>query len=191
MRKSQLRKALRARRRPSDGDASIAAAVCALPEFMRARIVLTYLGFGGEVATRGIVARAWELGKAVALPRCTSEPRTLSWHSVDSLDGLEKSAFGMEEPPNLRGTAIDPHSLAGVPSVAIVPGLCFDRLGYRIGYGGGYYDEFLSGYAGVSVGLCRDEFLEESLDALGVIEPHDRRVDIVVCDSSVIRCTRW
>ena len=188
--KSQLRKALRAQRRPSDGDVRIADAVCALPEFMHAQIVLTYLGFGSEVATKGIIKHAWELGKTVALPRCAEAPRMLSWHTVDSLGGLEESPFGMEEPPYLSSTVIDPHSLGGVPSVAIVPGLCFDRLGYRLGYGGGYYDEFLCSYSGVSVGLCRDEFVEESLDALGVIEPHDQRVDIVVCESSVIRCAR-
>ena len=189
MKKSELRKVLRARRQPSDGDASIANAVCALPEFARARVVLTYLGYGKEVATRGIISRAWELGKTVALPRCADEPRKLSWHVVESLDGLQKSAFGMEEPPFLRETLIDPHSLDGATSVAIVPGLCFDGLGYRLGYGGGYYDEFLSSYTGVSVGLCLDEFMQESLDALGVVEPHDQRVDIVVCESSVIRCS--
>ena len=60
----------------------------------------------------------------------------------------------------------------------LVPGLCFDRLGYRLGQGGGYYDRYLAGYRGTTVGLCRREVLQEHVPR----EAHDSRVELLVTD---------
>ena len=64
----------------------------------------------------------------------------------------------------------------------LVPGLCFDRLGYRLGQGGGYYDRYLAGYAGATVGLCRRAVLQEAVPR----EAHDRPVDLVVTDGEPV-----
>lgn len=72
--------------------------------------------------------------------------------------------------------------------LAIVPGLSVDERGYRMGYGGGFYDVFLADFAGVSVGLCR----EPQMSAVGALalDGHDVPVDVVVTEGRVIRPSR-
>ncbi|WP_172135105.1 5-formyltetrahydrofolate cyclo-ligase [Adlercreutzia sp. ZJ473] len=195
-------------------DARIAAQLFELGAWRCADVVLAYRSFGSEIDTRGIIERAWAEGKAVALPRCVPGTRLMRWHRVTSLDALERSAFGVEEPPDDPATLVDPSALApaGAPAtsadgaadaasvtaitaaatsagahapraLAIVPGLAFDAQGFRIGYGGGFYDAFLAAFPGTSVGLCREASLLPSLRAQGALDAHDRPVDIVLAES--------
>ncbi len=158
-------------------DAGIARRLARIPAYREADAVFAYLSFGAEVDTRGIVARALAAGRVVALPRCAGA-RVLAWHRVRSLDGLVASPFGMDEPVDDDATRVDPARFSR--PVALVPGLAFDDRGYRLGYGGGYYDAFLAGFPGVSIGLCRRCQRVESLRALGAVEPHDAPVDLLV-----------
>lgn len=164
-------------------DTRIAHRVVAAPEFVQSETVLIYLSFASEVETRSIIRAAWESGKAVALPRVCAA-RSLRWYRVDSLDSLSVSSFGIKEPPPHENREVVPGSAPG--HVAIVPGLAFDCEGFRLGYGGGFYDVFLAGFPGVSIGLCRERQLCASLDDLGVIDPHDRRVDFVVTERRMV-----
>lgn len=184
-RKEELRARMKALRRampPEERaavDAEICERICALPCFQDADVVLTYLSFGAELDTRGIIERAWGLGKAVALPRCVG-PRQMRWFRVDGLDNLETSSFGVDE-PRIDESA-EQLLTTGEGMIALVPGLAFDARGYRLGYGGGFYDTLLAGFPGTSVGLCRSAQLVESLEALGVIGEYDLSVDIVVSE---------
>lgn len=189
--KKQLRTQLLALRRglgPSvraEVDARIAAAVAATEEWREAPAVLAYLSVRDEVDTRELVHLAWEAGKVVAAPRVTG-PRSLAWYRVKAGDELEVSAMGIEEPVARGERRVDPTRL-GVHSVALVPGLAFDEMGYRLGYGGGFYDAFLERFRGVSIGLCRDAALIPSLDDMGALEPHDRAVGVVVTETRLLR----
>ena len=158
-------------------DHQMAERVIALPEYERADVILPYLAFGAEVDTREIIRDAWTKGKTVALPRCVEDTRFMRWYIVDSFDGLVVSSFGVEEPPADPSHEIDPGQAAH--ALVIVPGMEFDRAGYRLGYGGGFYDVFLSSFSGTSVGLCRSIFL--STEPLQHDE-HDLPVNIVVTD---------
>ena len=147
-------------------DGRIRSAVLQSQEWRQAKAVFAYLDFGDEVPTRGLIEKALAAGKLVLLPRVVPGPeRQLAWYWVKDAaepDGFERSAFGVPEPPD------DPKRLVDVAAIcagageggalALVPGLAFDAAGYRIGYGGGYYDVFLRGFAGVSLGLCRRAF---------------------------------
>ncbi len=144
----------------------------------RSDVVYAYLSLKDEVDTRALVSDALRAGKRVALPRCASSPRGLAWHYVSSLDGLVPGHFGILEPdPALHELA---PSTGAAHALALVPGLTFDDEGFRLGYGGGYYDGFLSRFEGVSVGLCRSSLRVESLDGMGCLVPHDVPVDLVV-----------
>ena len=86
---------------------------------------------------------------------------------------LIRHRYGMLEPG--EGCPLVPQEEI---ELILVPGLCFDRLGYRLGQGGGYYDRYLAGYGGTTVGLCRREVLQERVPR----EEHDRQVDLLVTD---------
>lgn len=169
-------------------DAAVAARVRKTPEWEAAPIVLAYLSVREEVDTRGLVRAAWDAGKAVAAPRVTG-PRMLAWYRVESGDALEMSRMGIEEPPANGARLVEVGELPPT-ALALVPALAFDERGYRLGYGGGFYDAFLARFPGVSVGLARRATLVPSLGAFDVLEPHDRAVDLVVSESRTIelRC---
>lgn len=192
--KQSLRTQLKAARRGlgpvcrAEIDAAAATRVIALPEWEVAPIVLAYLSVREEVDTRGLVRAAWDAGKAVAAPRVTG-PRMLAWYRMEPGDALEMSRMGIEEPPANDASLVEVGELPPT-ALALVPALAFDERGYRLGYGGGFYDAFLARFPGVSVGLARRAALVSSLGALGVLEPHDRAVDLVVSESRTIalRC---
>ena len=60
----------------------------------------------------------------------------------------------------------------------LVPAVCYDRRGYRLGFGGGYYDRWLADFSGVRVGLCRGAVLQDRVPT----EAHDARVDILLTE---------
>lgn len=167
----------------AEADASIEAHVCALPEFAQAEVLLTYLDVGSEVRTRGIIERAWDAGKVVALPRCVPGTRDMRWYRVTSFEGLERSKLGIEEP--VPSDENEQQLGTGERMLALVPGLTFDAEGYRLGYGGGFYDVFLAQFDGVSVGLCREVQMSRNLRDEGVIDAHDLPVQLVVTNSSL------
>ena len=189
--KKQLRTQLLALRRglgPSvraEVDARIAVAVTATEEWREAPAILTYLSVRDEVDTRELVRLAREDGKVVAAPRVTG-PRSLAWYRVEAGDELEVSAMGIEEPAARGERRVDPACL-GERSVALVPGLAFDEMGYRLGYGGGFYDTFLGRFRGVSIGLCRDAALMPSLADMGALEVHVRAVGTVATETRLLR----
>lgn len=162
-------------------DEALCRHVLALPAFRDAPVVLSYLSMGSEVETRRIIDAAWQAGKVVALPRVVG-PRVLRWYRVGGPSGLaslERSAFGVLEPADDPACEVVPD----MPALALVPGLAFDRRGFRLGYGGGFYDVFLSGFAGASLGLARSVSL---LDELAVREAHDLPVRQVVTERGVV-----
>ncbi|MDY4041966.1 MAG: 5-formyltetrahydrofolate cyclo-ligase [Collinsella sp.] len=159
-------------------DERICAHTCALPAFREADAVFTYLSFGPEVDTRGLIDAACAAGAAVALPRVAGR-RALTWHIVRDLEDLVPSSFGMDEPA-AASPAASPASFRA--PVALVPGLAFDAAGFRLGYGGGFYDAFLAGFPGTAIGLVREAQRVESLGALGALEDHDRPVDLIVSE---------
>lgn len=179
----QLRDGLDERARACADDA-IEVRLCALPAFEAADVVLVYLDIGTEVRTRGIIERAWAAGKTVALPTCVPGSREVRWYRVTSFDGLVRSSLGVKEP--VPDPAVELLLPTGPKALAVVPGLTFDEQGFRLGYGGGFYDTFLARFGGVSVGLCREAQMSSDLHATGVVEPHDQSVSCVVTDKRVL-----
>lgn len=164
-------------------DAAILSRCQGLDAWRNAGVILTYLSMGSEVDTHPIIRAAWGLGKTVALPYCVPHTRRMRWYAADSLDGLVRSRFGVLQPDPDTFGEVDPF---GPGRLALVPALCFDRAGYRLGYGGGFYDTFLSSFEGVAIGLCRGAQLRDDLRGEGLVEPHDVPVGVVVTDAETI-----
>lgn len=194
-RKRELRRRLRQARRDlgaerrSAIDARLAAAVQGLPEWQEADLVLTYLSVGDEVDTRELIRAAWAVGKSVAIPRVVPRTRRMDWYVTCDLSHVALSPFKVEEPPAEPERFLDVSAVQarGGRLLALVPALAFDLKGFRIGYGGGFYDTFLESFGGVSVGLCREAQMSDDLAELGVLDTHDRRASVVVTEGRVIR----
>jgi len=196
MAKAELRKELMAQREALGAAARVAAderiarAVQDWAGFQEAPLVLAYVSVGAEVDTRALIAAALAQGKQVAVPRCVPGTRCMEWYRIEGpkwLEGLRPSAFGIPEP------AENPDTLLGsfpANALALVPGLAFDRAGFRIGYGGGYYDRFLAQFPGRALGLVRNGFLLESLATLGAADAHDLPVPRLATEAGVIAAMR-
>lgn len=137
--------------------------------FQHAQTVGAYLPMKGEVDLRPLLeqfpAKRW------VLPRIREE-RQMDFHLYD-LARLVVHPFGMLEP-----AADLPIVPAADIALLLVPGLAYDRRGWRLGYGGGYYDRFLAGFGGISVGVTFHALLLEALPH----EPHDAPVGWVVTE---------
>lgn len=166
----------------STTDARILQRLVELPTWREARLVLTYVSFGSEVDTHGLMQAAWSAGKQVAVPRCRRS-HSLDFYVISSEDDLGPGLRGLMEPSPDCGRPLTPPQMVG--SLCIVPGLVFDADGYRIGYGGGYYDRFLAFYPGEKVALVRSRQL--SGNPLPRDE-HDVPVDWLVSESGTWCC---
>lgn len=150
--------------------------VVALASFRSAKTILAFSSIRHEVRTRPIMEAAWSTGKDVALPRVVE--RELHLHLVGADMELAPGSFGVAEPPQ-DAPKISPATV----DFALVPALAVDPRGYRIGYGGGYYDRLLPTlHNACSCVLAFDFQLIAEVPEL----PVDVSVDLVVTDDRVI-----
>ncbi|WRS27731.1 5-formyltetrahydrofolate cyclo-ligase [Oscillospiraceae bacterium MB08-C2-2] len=141
-------------------DAALLKHLLALPEFLEAQSLLCTLSTGSEIGTLPLLTAALEQGKQIAAPYCVPGTRRMEFYFIDSLEqGLEPGPFGILQPNPAVSRPVERFE----KSLCIVPGLAFDCQGFRLGYGGGYYDRFLAGYTGVSAGLVYSCLLVEKL----------------------------
>ena len=157
-------------------DARLFETLTSLACFKTADTLLAYYPVRGEVGLISIVEEALRLGKKVAFPISDKESLTLDFRIISSLSELKEGGYDIPEPPKtakkLTNTAT---------ALCIVPALAFDRDGFRLGYGKGYYDRFLAGFDGITVGLAYSEFLADEVPAL----ENDVRVDLIITEKEV------
>lgn len=151
------------------------------PEYAEATTVLTYVSVLSEVSTRMFIEYALRDGKTVAVPRCLPEHR-LEFVAIASLEQLVAAPFNLLEPSkDLSALTEDQKN----NSICIVPALLVDAKGYRLGYGAGFYDRFLSTYPGKKICLAYQQSLSRTT------LPHtafDVAVDLVITESEVLTC---
>ena len=123
-----------------------------LPQYRQAQTVMLYLSFGNEVDTWPLLKQAWVDGKRV-LPQVRRYPKEIAAVEVAAMTDLEPG-FGIMNQSVIRGSILRDRLDSG-------PGLAFNSQGYRLGYGGGYYDRFLPQVKGFAVGLCYPPLLRE------------------------------
>lgn len=154
-------------------DTAICERIISLSSFRFADTVLTYSPIGSEINANGIALRALELGKRVAFPVCDKEIGEMTFKYVSSLDDLVCGAYSIPEPN------ADAECFAHIQhSICIVPALAFDKRGFRLGYGGGYYDKFLKKFDGVTIGITYDALIADTLPT-GV---YDVPVDVIITE---------
>lgn len=157
-------------------DRALFSAFLALPQVERASTLFLFWGTGLEPDTARLFAPLLARGKRIALPRMLpGRQMEVREHCPDRPP--IKHSFGILEPDE-NCPLIDKNNV----DLVLVPALCYDRRGFRLGMGGGYYDRWLEHYSGVTVGLCRQAFLHDILPT----EPHDRPVDVVITPGAVL-----
>ena len=162
-------------------DDRITQKLLATSEYVEATTVLTYVSVSSEVSTRMIIESALRDGKTVAVPRCLPG-HCLEFVAITSLDQLIAAPFGLLEPPKELPALTEEQMDA---SICIVPALLVDTKGYRLGYGAGFYDRFLSTYPGKKICLAYQQNLSRTT------LPHaafDVAVDVVITESDVLTC---
>ncbi len=119
-------------------------AVCqrlvAHPAFEGGGTILFYYPFRKEVDIRPAMEDAWSAEKRVVLPKADPVTKSLAFYRVEREEPLVSGAYGIPEPLERESARISPEAI----DLVVVPGVAFDERGYRLGYGGGYYDRFFS-----------------------------------------------
>ena len=132
-----------------------------------------------EIYTIPIIEQALEEGKRVAVPRCIPSEKRMDFRYIEHLNQLEKAYYDLLEPIVNETKAASPEEI----DYMVVPGVAFDERGYRIGYGGGYYDRYLQDYKGATVSLL---FSNQLLKQLPVDE-YDVPVDSLILPNGMKR----
>lgn len=175
MNKSELRRMIRDRKRTMtetqivEASRQLGEKFAACEQYRNAKTIYGYMPYNQEVRTVPMLERAMAEGKQVAVPKVYGD--TMKFILVTDLTQMEKSDYGIPEPVADGPVAEDPTALV------LMPGLAFTAAGDRMGYGGGYYDKFLSAEPNhPTVALCYDFQLLESLPT----EQYDIPVDLVL-----------
>ena len=142
--------------------------------------VASYVPLDGEVDITPLNTYIWKRNGHLFLPRVTGE--NMSMHQVTGPHQLVRQ--GKMWQPSLGTYRCEDVSLI------IVPGVAFDELRNRMGYGKGYYDRFLTNnnhHRSFLIGVVLEDMLFASIPA----EPHDRKVDMIVTETSIIGGQPW
>lgn len=182
--RSELRRRLKAERQAhgpefrSHADGLINAALLALDELHKAQRVAAYRAIGGEVDLSAAIEGLTQSGVAVSLPRVVGEQLDFVAWTADQPTKI--GPYGISEPVGGIPQPFSTHD------VALVPVVGFDRLGQRLGQGGGYYDRLIAAAAPCPflIGVAYEHQRVEALP----IEPWDMPLDAVVTEAG---CTRF
>lgn len=142
--------------------------------FKNANSIGITMSMDHELDTRWLIDYAVGHGKKVYVPYCDYNTKQMHFVRYTSDEDITQDAFGID--------IMNHKQEAGThPELLVVPGVIFNEVGYRIGYGGGYFDKFLSQYKGHTVSLIFEFQLAEVL-----IEDHDIPVQMLITEERTI-----
>jgi len=155
-------------------------------EVKEALKILVYVSYRNEVNTHGIIKRLLVEGKRVFVPYCIVDEKKLKVVQINNMDSdLQEGAYGILEPrEELKKDDFNIKEL----DIVIVPGVAFSKQGYRIGYGGGYYDRLLENLTlqTITIGLSYNSLVLNNLP----IAKYDKAVDIIVTEEDILYCNK-
>ena len=179
MDKKALRAEMRAKKRaltPAQierASALLAAQLYHHPVYQHARALFGYLSYNQEVRTLPILEQAQRDGKRVAVPKVFGDTMRFLW--LDDLTAIAPGAYNIPEP------IADGPEAEDALALVLMPGIAFDPLGHRCGYGGGFYDIYLAAHPHhPTLALCYGFQLFDHLDT----DAHDIPVDFVLSQST-------
>ena len=166
--------------------AAITKKILKLPEITNSDTIFAYVSFRSEVATYLLIEALIAAGKTVTVPITRIAEKRLDAIKITSISNdLEPGYCNIPEPTTAlcKTNTIEPDKIG----VILLPGSVFDKRGGRFGYGGGYYDRFVSKIPGASrIGLAYDLQVVEQIP----LQAHDELLDYVVTQSMVFKGKR-
>lgn len=150
------------------------------PEFTSAGTVFVYVPVKNEVDTTELIGEMMRSGKRVAVPFINPATKTMGASELRDLSELGNGHFGTLEPKKEFLRPIAPQDI----ELSIIPGIAFDSNGNRLGYGHGYYDNFLSKTNSPAIALAFDFQIVDRISN----DSHDVRVDKVITERRVFEC---
>ena len=146
-----------------------------LKEYKSAKAVMFYVSFNKEVSTREMIKEALKT-KTVIVPKCVKNE--IAPYAIKSIEELKKGTLGILEPKTKN---IFPKEKI---DLIIVPGIAFDKRGFRIGYGKGYYDRFLKNLKAKKIALAFEFQVIKKVPE----NEKDVPVDMVVTEKRIVEC---
>lgn len=147
-----------------------------LEEYEKCSEIYIYISKDNEVDTKNIINLSFKYNKKVAIPYCDNN--CLKFFYIDSFEDVHKGRYNIYE-PNTEYCQIAQQS---VDTICIVPGICFDTKGYRLGHGKGLYDRFLCQFKGKCVGICFNSIVCDKIP----IDKFDVSVDMIVTENMIL-----
>ncbi len=151
--------------------------------YNKAQAIMVYIDFRNEVSTEELIKHSIMENKKVIIPISIVETKELLLSQLYNYDTeLTKGSYGILEPKKEFVRKVSPQII----DLVLIPGVCFDRRGYRIGYGGGYYDRFLCNLRNnvAKIALAFDLQLVEKVP----YDTHDIPVDHIITENDIINC---
>lgn len=157
----------------------ICSKIASLASYRFSKILLLYYPIKGEFNVLPLAYRALKDGKRVAFPRCDAQNKRMDFICIDDVSLLSPQSYGIPEPP-ADGEIYDKRMPDA--TLCVIPALVYDRQGFRLGYGGGYYDRYLSDFGGTKIGAVLSGFVVDSVPK----SRYDAHVDVLVTEKGVI-----
>lgn len=151
--------------------------------YKNSNFIMTYINFRKEVITKGIIQNSIKKGKDIGVPITVPNNRKLIVSKLKDFDKeLELGHYNILTPKKEYIREVDPSTI----DLVLVPGAAFDKRGYRIGYGGGYYDRFFTTLDKdtIKIGLA---FQLQIIDKVPN-DQYDLPVDYIITENGLIKC---
>lgn len=152
------------------------------PAFEAANTIGVTIAAFPEVDTIPLIEYCWQIGKRIVVPKCNPLIHTMDFYGIENFGQLETVYMKLKEPKITETEYISPELI----DLMIVPGVVFSRQGYRIGFGGGYFDRYLANYPGITRSLAFDMQIADSVP----VEVHDVPVAGIYTESTFIAIGR-
>ena len=136
-----------------------------------------------EVDTKELIQALWNLGKQVVVPRCNSKERTMQFYLLEDFNDLENVYMNLWEPKVENSIFVPKDEI----DLLVVPGIVYSINGYRIGYGGGYFDRYLVNYKGDTVSLAFNCQITESVPT----DVFDLPINRIITEDQLINCEEY
>ena len=148
--------------------------------YKKAKKIFTYVSFGSEIDTIKLIKYALNDNKDIYVPKTDKINKEMLAIKINSLDNMSVDKWGILEPKD-----VDKNEIGENFHLIIMPGIAFDRKGNRIGYGGGYYDKYLSKIKETSnkLVLAYDFQIVNNIEN----EPHDIKINYIITNNEFIK----